>query len=229
MKFYDDLGVERDATPDEIKAAHRRGVKANHPDRAGGDVKKFHAIQRAFDTLGDEEKRRRYDETGDADGASPMGEDAKIRELLYSLVEGMIEGDIDLEHFNAVKHISEKLAAVGSQIRANIARAEKKVARVDTMRKRLKKKARKGKVKSALSDMLFRSLDAKRAALSRPLQETREALERHLVITEIFEGFDYEVDPVEAEPRPWDRYNREDLERLALGNTGRARGPFGRF
>lgn len=204
MKLYDDLGVERDATADEIKKAHRKAVKANHPD-TGGDADKFLAVQKAFDTLGDEEKRRRYDETGDADGSSKMASDAKLRELLHHLVSGMIDGEIDLDTTDVVAHVKKSLAKVEAEIRKRIAQGEKKVARVDKMAKRLRKKAKKGKAAAGpLADMLFRSLDQKREELSKPLQESREALERHLVITSIFEAFDYDFET--PEPRPWDRY-----------------------
>lgn len=211
MKFYDDLGVERDATPEEIKAAHRRGVKANHPDRDGGDVKKFHAIQRAFDTLGDEEKRRRYDETGDADGSSKMASDAKIRELLHHMISGIIEGDIDLDRVNVVDHIAKRMAEIEAIHRQAIKRGEHKVARVDKMTKRLKKKAKKGKA-GPLADMLFRSLDQKREEVSRPLQVAREDLERHLVIVSIFEAFDYEIDPAPT-TQPWEEHDIPALGR----------------
>ena len=57
---YATLGVERNATQDEIKRAFRRLASQHHPDK-GGDTKKFQEIQAAYDTLGDEAKRQAYD------------------------------------------------------------------------------------------------------------------------------------------------------------------------
>jgi len=58
--YYAVLGVPRTATADEIKQAFRRLASQHHPDRAGGDTQKFQAIQEAYATLGDEQKRAEY-------------------------------------------------------------------------------------------------------------------------------------------------------------------------
>lgn len=58
--YYATLGVPRTATADEIKQAFRRLASQHHPDRAGGDTQKFQAIQEAYATLGDEQKRAEY-------------------------------------------------------------------------------------------------------------------------------------------------------------------------
>jgi molecular chaperone DnaJ len=62
--YYTILGVARDATAAAIKRAFRRLAKKYHPDMgrvvAGDD---FQALQAAYETLADAERRRRYDET----------------------------------------------------------------------------------------------------------------------------------------------------------------------
>jgi curved DNA-binding protein len=58
--YYAALGVPKTATADEIKLAFRRLAGTHHPDK-GGDTKKFQAIQQAYATLGDEQKRAEYD------------------------------------------------------------------------------------------------------------------------------------------------------------------------
>ena len=57
---YRVLGVGRDATPGEVKSAHRRLAKAHHPD-AGGDPARFLAIQAAYQVLADPVQRSRWD------------------------------------------------------------------------------------------------------------------------------------------------------------------------
>ena len=59
--FYDVLGVKKDASADEIKKAFRKLAVKYHPD-AGGDEQKFKEISEAYETLGDEKKRREYDQ-----------------------------------------------------------------------------------------------------------------------------------------------------------------------
>lgn len=61
---YEVLGVAKDASDNEIKAAWRAGVKASHPDRHPDDPTagdRFKEIQAAYETLSDPEKRNNYD------------------------------------------------------------------------------------------------------------------------------------------------------------------------
>jgi DnaJ-class molecular chaperone len=58
--YYAALGVPKTATADEIKRAFRKLASQHHPDK-GGDTQKFQAIQQAYATLGDDQKRVEYD------------------------------------------------------------------------------------------------------------------------------------------------------------------------
>ena len=58
--LYEILGVTENATQDEIKKSYRKLALEHHPDK-GGNEEKFKKISVAYDTLGDEQKRRNYD------------------------------------------------------------------------------------------------------------------------------------------------------------------------
>ncbi len=60
MDYYQTLGVEKTATQDEIKKAYRKLATKHHPDK-GGDTAQFQNISRAYDVLGDPQKRSQYD------------------------------------------------------------------------------------------------------------------------------------------------------------------------
>ncbi len=62
--YYDILGVKKDATADEIKKAFRKQAHKYHPDKGGGDEKKFKEANEAYQVLSDAEKRRKYDQYG---------------------------------------------------------------------------------------------------------------------------------------------------------------------
>lgn len=68
--YYDVLGIKKTATQDEIKKAYRELCKKYHPDKNGGDDTKFKEINEAYETLGDETKRKQYDSPGGFDGFS---------------------------------------------------------------------------------------------------------------------------------------------------------------
>ncbi|MGB9799988.1 MAG: DnaJ C-terminal domain-containing protein [Thermanaerothrix sp.] len=67
--YYKILGVDRNATEEEIKKAYRRLAMKYHPDRNPGDKsaeEKFKEINEAYEVLGDPEKRKRYDALGES-------------------------------------------------------------------------------------------------------------------------------------------------------------------
>ncbi len=67
--YYEILGVQRDATEDDLKKAYRRQAMQYHPDRNQGDTlaeSKFKEVNQAYDVLRDGEKRAAYDRFGHA-------------------------------------------------------------------------------------------------------------------------------------------------------------------
>jgi DnaJ-class molecular chaperone len=58
--YYNILGLNKNASEDEIKQAFRTMAKTHHPDK-GGNKEKFQEIQQAYDTLSDPQKKAEYD------------------------------------------------------------------------------------------------------------------------------------------------------------------------
>lgn len=58
--YYDTLGIDKNASDNDIKKAFKKLAAKHHPD-AGGDEAKFKEINEAYQTLKDPQKRRAYD------------------------------------------------------------------------------------------------------------------------------------------------------------------------
>jgi DnaJ-class molecular chaperone len=137
---YLELGVPRTASADELRRAFRKLAKKYHPDANQGDKsaeEKFKRISAAFDLLGDEEKRRKFD-AGEIDadgretfrgysgaGAGPFGQSGGFRSGGGGATfEDVDLGDILGEMFGAQRGraggFSSGFSQRGSDVRAQL-------------------------------------------------------------------------------------------------------------
>jgi len=92
--YYDLLGVTRDADSDTLKRAYRRMARQYHPDinKDPGAEERFKEIGRAYEVLGDPQKRARYDQFGEAGlggaGMPDMGDMGGFADLFETFFSG---------------------------------------------------------------------------------------------------------------------------------------------
>ncbi len=137
MTLYDELGIPKDAAPEEVKRAYRKAAKEHHPD-AGGKPEKFNQIAVAYRVLGDEAKRAKYDATGETDDqpdqrqAAAMQLVARICNELFADPEAIYK-DLPAEGVRAC-------AQMRHDAKAHKAKVEKDIARLRKMHLRWKSK-----------------------------------------------------------------------------------------
>ena len=95
---YSVLGVGKSASEDDIKKAFRKQAKILHPDRNTTDPKakdKFAELNSAYEILGDEKKRRQFDQ-GEIDAIRTACQIATNawREVVNGLRLGVTERDV---------------------------------------------------------------------------------------------------------------------------------------
>jgi molecular chaperone DnaJ len=73
--YYQDLGVARDASADDIKRAYHRLARKLHPDVNADDQaeEEFKKVSQAYDVLSDPQKRRSFDQGADPYGGASGG------------------------------------------------------------------------------------------------------------------------------------------------------------
>jgi putative flippase GtrA len=92
--YYKILGVDRNASEEEIKRAYRELAHKYHPDKQDGDEKKFKEINEAYEVLSNKQKREFYDKYGKIEqliGGHSKQKDFKLVTIVGGLVGILIQ------------------------------------------------------------------------------------------------------------------------------------------
>ncbi|WP_299446813.1 molecular chaperone DnaJ [uncultured Phycicoccus sp.] len=94
--YYADLGVARDASPEDIKRAYRRSARKLHPDVNSSPEaeEQFKKVSQAYDVLSDAEKRRAFDMGSDpyAGAAAGFGQGFSFSDIMDAFFGGQGAG-----------------------------------------------------------------------------------------------------------------------------------------
>jgi len=129
--FYEVLGVERDASAEDIKKSYRKLAMQYHPDRNPGDKaaeEKFKELGEAYEVLSDDQKRAAYDRYGHAAfqqggmGGGGFGGGAAVDpfEIFREVFGGGGSGGIFEEFFNGGGRRSRDGRQRGSDLRYDL-------------------------------------------------------------------------------------------------------------
>jgi curved DNA-binding protein CbpA len=175
MTLYEILGVTAEASPAEVKAAHRRAVKMHHPD-VGGDPHKFEQAQRAYLILSDPNRRERYDRTGLEDDPTGPTEEQLARSAVSSLIMQFVGGNDDPNTTDLIAEIRKVLLK------------QRETHSQNCTRKRLHHKDDSDETLSALLDERERDLNREQLKESAKILVIDQA-------ARLLDGYSYRIDP----------------------------------
>ena len=163
MSHYETLGVQKDATPSDIKKAYRKKASRAHPDKGGSDAD-MARLNRALQVLEDPERRAKYDATGqDADGP-PIEQRARAAML------SMIQQTIEQTDENVVEVISRAIANKKAEM-------QREQHKVQSRRERFAKRAGKIKVKEGTENLATLVIDQQLQHCDAQLEQIAEVQE----------------------------------------------------
>lgn len=191
--LYDELGVARDATQEEIRKAYRKRAAETHPDK-GGDEEAFKRASHAHLILSDPVKRDRYDRTGGENDHDPEAREwAMALEMLASQLNHIFgSAEFDLTRHDPLRAMMKMLKQTKARAQAAIKEADATLDKMAKTRKRMKRKtgSAEGRLDGVL-DALKRDQEMAKEKANRTLRVCKKA---RMVINE----HTYEIDQLSA-------------------------------
>lgn len=89
--LYKILGVKKSASADEVRKAYRKKAKECHPDMKNGNPERFALVKKSYDILSDEERRRKYDATGDETEKQPENTFSDAMNVVAAMLNAVLQ------------------------------------------------------------------------------------------------------------------------------------------
>lgn len=183
---YAELGVDRDASDDQIKKAFRRKSKKAHPDH-GGTADEFVRLKKAHLVLSDADRRKKFDETGDVDEAAIGTVESRAMGVISEIISMMLVADRDPCSMDLVSVMIDYLQQQIGRIDADVVALKSRLARA-------KKVSAKFKRKGKGDNLLERMTSAKATEIERGIDEFKKKREPFATALTIVREYDFVAD-----------------------------------
>lgn len=191
-KLYNELGVDEKASADEIKQAFREKAKENHSDK-GGDNDKMVALNHAYSILGNQSKRKRYDETGEE---KEIGFDVKFAGLVQDIFMKIIDSESNIEETDLINGFAGTIDMIIVENKKHKAIMGRKIEKLEKVLKRISSKG-ENKISAILQNNIVNFKLEKKL-----IEENIEFFEKALEVVEHHEYKFDEPTPIEWSPMP---------------------------
>ncbi|WP_372809338.1 J domain-containing protein [Litorivivens sp.] len=137
MNPYDVLGISKEATQGDIKAAYKQAAQRAHPDKKeGGDATEYILIQEAYAILSDPQAKAHYDKTGETAGNTRTVVEQRLVTLFAYLL------DESCDSGNLVHAAERAMSASNQSFVALLRKSEARLIRLRSLRTRVAAQAR---------------------------------------------------------------------------------------
>lgn len=219
--LYGVLGVAKDAAGDAVKSAYRKLAKKHHPD-VGGDPEEFRALTLAYEALSDDDRRRKYDDTGDTE--QPLDTThVRALQLIGSFVDGLASQILQRDNLAQDNLVNTLRKALIDRVKdTQRARDE-----AQTFARRTAKLAKRFKVKKG-ENYIASMLETKIRGAEQIVKEASDYIELLNVAKEILADADFEVEPRPAVNTAY-MLNDEEYKRMAREAFEQSRNAFFKY
>ncbi len=203
MTLYDDLGVGKDATPEEIAKAFKDKAKKTHPD-VGGSEEEFKKISYAKLVLCDPETRSRYDKGEDLSKGDIPDELQKAMGIIAVLMDGIVSNILeeqDKGNFHASVETFNVRDGMIKILSAYIGEASKKITNMERHKYSLERVAKKltmkkiAKAKEGAKDYMPLLMASKIDDCNLKIKMAEDDKRAHEVAMNLIYQYDYAMDP----------------------------------
>jgi len=180
MNPYEELGVAKNATTEEIKQRYRVLAQFHHPDK-GGDEEVFKRIKLAYEILSDPIRRKEYDTTGKSETTRSIRNEAleKISQMLFHIVS-----NFNPEQDNLIALMKDEVHRMKNEVVTNIGVCNMHLERLNKVIERISIRTDDENI---LTGLLQRQIESRK-------QENLEFVRRMEIcdlILQILDDYDY--------------------------------------
>lgn len=190
-ELYEILGVEVDATQEEIKVAYRKQSMVHHPDK-GGDPAKFQAVNQAYQILSNDEKRKRYDngEQLNSIRSTQQQFDNEVMNALVIVFMGSIEASPSYRQVDIMQIVQHTFIKSINDSKRELLFLRESIERYEVVKSKIK---HKGDGENILSRVLEATLVEK----SKLEEQIKRKIEIYRASQKIAEDYDYDFDKIQ--------------------------------
>lgn len=221
FSLYDIFGLDKDASPEDIKKAYRRLSKKFHPDLNKDDLDaedKFKKLNEAYTILSDPKLREQYDRNGTCNQGQSIDLLSVaiewVKDLFMTIIDNSPEDGPMIDPFELIR---QEIKNRNLSAKKTIKKARRDIKRYTKFKNRL---IYKGNKSNQLADLLM----VKIAGFENTIRKTELNFQILDLMVDVLEDYDFILDMTDDEaPVPQDKPgspSKEELNSLVLGKPG---------